>query len=170
MDNGTGLSEIWKGFTAIGDDPRIIAMWAISAALFYVGIARKKEPLLLIPISMGILLANMPLGVLISDGGDGAPVGFLKLIQDAGLNTDLLPLLIFLGLGAAVDFEPMLSNPKTLLLGAGNQLPHYADIRLQRPIGYRQYVLVLDRHHGAAMAEHAVGLFKVIQLDRPQET
>ncbi len=121
MDDGTGLSEVWKGFTAIGDDPRIIAMWAISAALFYVGIARKKEPLLLIPIAMGILLSNMPLGVLISEGGDGAPVGFLKLLQDTGLNTDLLPLLIFLGLGAAVDFEPMLSNPKTLLLGAGAQ-------------------------------------------------
>lgn len=121
MDSGSGLSEVWKGFTAIGDDPRIIAMWAIAAGLFYVGIARKKEPLLLIPISMGILLANMPLGVLISDGGDGAPVGFLKLIQDTGLNTDLLPLLIFLGLGVAVDFEPMLSNPKTLLLGAAAQ-------------------------------------------------
>ncbi len=121
MDSSDGLSEVWKGFTAIGDDPRIIAMWAIAAVLFYFGIARKKEPLLLIPISMGILLANMPLGVLISDGGDGAPVGFLKLIQDAGLDTDLLPILIFLGLGAAVDFEPMLSNPKTLLLGAGAQ-------------------------------------------------
>lgn len=121
MDNGAGLSEVWKGFTAIGDDPRIIAMWVIAAALFYVGIAKKKEPLLLIPISMGILLANMPLGVLISEGGDGTPVGFLKLLQDTGLNTDLLPLLIFLGLGAAVDFEPMLSNPKTLLLGAGAQ-------------------------------------------------
>jgi sodium ion-translocating decarboxylase beta subunit len=121
MDNGSGLSEVWRGFTAIGDDPRIIAMWAIAAALFYIGIARKKEPLLLIPISMGILLANMPLAVLISDGSDGNPVGFLKLLQDTGLNTDLLPLLIFLGLGAAVDFEPMLSNPKTLLLGAGAQ-------------------------------------------------
>lgn len=121
MDSGTGLSEVWKGFTAIGDDPRIIVMWVIAAALFYVGIAKKKEPLLLIPISMGILLANMPLGVLISEGGDGAPVGFLKLLQDAGLSTDLLPLLIFLGLGVAVDFEPMLSNPKTLLLGAGAQ-------------------------------------------------
>lgn len=122
MDNGSGLSEVWRGFTAIGDDPRIIAMWVIAAALFYVGIARKKEPLLLIPISMGILLANMPLGVLINDGSDGDPVGFLKLLQDTGLNTDLLPLLIFLGLGAAVDFEPMLSNPKTLLLGAGAQV------------------------------------------------
>lgn len=121
MDNGSGISEVWQGFTAIGDDPRILVMWVVAGALFYVGIAKKKEPLLLIPISMGILLANMPLGVLISEGGDGVPVGFLKLIQDTGLSTDLLPLLIFLGLGAAVDFEPMLSNPKTLLLGAAAQ-------------------------------------------------
>lgn len=120
MDN-EGLSEIWKGFTAIGDDPRIVVMWLVAAFLFYVGIAKKKEPLLLIPISMGILLANLPLSVLLHEGGDGAPLGFLKLIQDAGLSTDLLPLLIFLGLGINVDFGPMLSNPKTLLLGAGAQ-------------------------------------------------
>lgn len=122
MFNSDGISEVWQGFTAIGDDPRIILMWLIAGALFYFGIARKKEPLLLIPISMGILLANMPLGVLTSPGGNGEPIGFLRLVHDAGLSTDILPLLIFLGLGAAVDFEPMLSNPKTLLLGAGAQV------------------------------------------------
>ena len=120
MDSAT-WDAVWSGFDAIGDEPRIIAMWAIAAALLYVGIARQKEPLLLIPIAMGILLANMPVGVLVSSGGSGEPIGLLKLLQDAGLRTDLLPLLVFLGLGAAVDFEPMLSNPKTLLLGAGAQ-------------------------------------------------
>jgi oxaloacetate decarboxylase beta subunit len=121
MNDDSGLSSVWEGFTAIGDDPRIIAMWVIAAALMYVGIARKKEPLLLVPISMGILMANLPLGELIRPGSEGEPVGFLKTLQDVGLSTDILPLLVFLGLGAAVDFEPVLSNPKTLLLGAGAQ-------------------------------------------------
>ncbi len=117
----TGISAIWEGFTAIGDEPRLIAMWVIAAALLYLGIARRKEPLLLIPISAGILMANLPLGELIREGGGIEPVGFLKGIQDNGLNNDILPLLIFLGLGAAIDFEPLLNNPKTLLLGAGAQ-------------------------------------------------
>ena len=100
----------------------MIIMWLVAGVLFYIGIVGKKEPLLLVPISMGILLVNLPLSVLTTDGSPGTPVGFLKQIQDSGLNTGILPMLIFLGLGAAVDFEPMLSNPKTLLLGAGAQV------------------------------------------------
>ena len=121
MDAGSGISAVWEGITAIGADPRIVAMWAIACVLLYVGIAKRKEPLLLVPIASGILFANLPLGELIRPGGDGEPMGFLRVFQDFGLTTDLLPLLVFLGLGALTDFEPMLSNPKTLLLGAGAQ-------------------------------------------------
>ncbi|MCZ6538466.1 MAG: sodium ion-translocating decarboxylase subunit beta [Chloroflexi bacterium] len=116
-----GLDALWEGFTAIGDQPRIVLMWVIAGALLYVGVAKKKEPLLLVPISMGILFANLPLGELIRDGGDGGPTGLLKTFQNIGMTTDVFPLLIFLGVGAATDFSPMLSNPKTLLLGAGAQ-------------------------------------------------
>jgi len=117
----TELGALWEGFTAIGDEPRMIIMWAIAGALLYVGIAKKKEPLLLVPISMGILFANLPLGELIREGGHGEPQGLLKTFQTVGMETDIFPLLIFLGVGAATDFSPMLSNPKTLLLGAGAQ-------------------------------------------------
>ena len=96
-------------------------MWAIAAGLLYIGIAKRKEPLLLVPIASGILFANLPLGELIRPGGDGEPMGFIRVFQDFGLTTDILPLLVFLGLGALTDFEPMLSNPKTLLLGAAAQ-------------------------------------------------
>jgi oxaloacetate decarboxylase beta subunit len=99
----------------------MIIMWAIAGALLYVGIAKKKEPLLLVPISMGILFANLPLGEFIREGGQGEPAGLLKTFQTVGMETDIFPLLIFLGVGAATDFSPMLSNPKTLLLGAGAQ-------------------------------------------------
>ena len=121
MDTASGLSAVWEGITAIGADPRIVAMWAIAAGLLYIGIAKRKEPLLLVPIASGILFANLPLGELIRPGGDGEPMGFIRVFQDFGLTTDILPLLVFLGLGALTDFEPMLSNPKTLLLGAAAQ-------------------------------------------------
>ena len=115
------LDQIFVGFQAIGDDPRIVAMWVIAAALLYVGIAKRKEPLLLVPISMGILFANLPLGEFIRHGGEGEPTGILRTFQTVGLESDIFPLLIFLGVGAATDFSPMLSNPKTLFLGAGAQ-------------------------------------------------
>ena len=115
------LDQILAGFEAIGDDPRIVAMWIIAAALLYVGVAKRKEPLLLVPISMGILFANLPLGEFIRAGGEGEPTGILRTFQTIGLETDIFPLLIFLGVGTATDFSPMLSNPKTLLLGAGAQ-------------------------------------------------
>ena len=117
----TEFAALWEGFTAIGEEPRMILMWAIAGALLYVGIAKKKEPLLLVPISMGILFANLPLGEFIREGGNGEPAGLLKTFQSVGMETDIFPLLIFLGVGAATDFSPMLSNPKTLLLGAGAQ-------------------------------------------------
>lgn len=115
------LDQIFAGFEAIGEDPRIVAMWVIAAALLYVGVAKRKEPLLLVPISMGILFANLPLQEFIRAGGEGEPTGILKTFQTVGLETDIFPLLIFLGVGTATDFSPMLSNPKTLLLGAGAQ-------------------------------------------------
>ena len=117
----TEFAALWEGFTAIGEEPRMILMWAIAGALLWVGIAKKKEPLLLVPISMGILFANLPLGEFIREGGDGEPAGLLRTFQNGGMETDIFPLLIFLGVGAATDFSPMLSNPKTLLLGAGAQ-------------------------------------------------
>ena len=96
-------------------------MWLISGLLYYFGIYKKKEPLLLIPISTGILLANLPMGELLRTGGNGEPEGFIRIFQNIGMSTDVLPLLIFLGMGALTDFEPVLSNPKTLLLGAAAQ-------------------------------------------------
>jgi carboxybiotin decarboxylase len=118
---GNDLNALWEGFTAIGEEPRMIIMWAIAGLLLWVGVAKKKEPLLLVPISMGILFANLPLGELVREGGHGEPAGLLKTFQTVGMESDIFPLLIFLGVGAATDFTPMLSNPKTLLLGAGAQ-------------------------------------------------
>ena len=116
------INLIFEGFIDIYNNPRNAIMWLIAGFLMYFGIAKKKEPLLLVPISFGVLLANLPLGELVKpSSGEGEPMGFLLFFQENGLHTDLLPLLVFLGLGALTDFSPVISNPKTLLLGAAAQ-------------------------------------------------
>ena len=90
-------------------------MLAIGCGLIYLGIAKEVEPLLLVPIGAGVLLANIPLGGL-TDGG-----GFLALLRKTGIETELFPLLIFIGVGAMIDFGSMLERPYTVLLGAAAQ-------------------------------------------------
>ena len=97
-----------------------IVMLLIAGLLIYLGIARKMEPLLLVPIGFGVLLINLPLGGLM-EFADGEPVGLLARVVRSGITTELIPAFIFLGLGALTDFGPLLSNPKTLILGAGAQ-------------------------------------------------
>ena len=120
------IEPLIEGINDLISNPRMIIMWFISGFLYYFGIYKKKEPLLLVPISTGILLANLPMGELLREGGNGEPDGFLKIFQNIGMNNDVLPLLIFLGMGALTDFEPVLSNPKTLLLGAAAQVGVFA--------------------------------------------
>ena len=115
------IEPLLEGIEDLISNPGMVIMWLISGLLYYFGIYKKKEPLLLIPISTGILLANLPMGELLRTGGNGEPEGFIRIFQNIGMSTDVLPLLIFLGMGALTDFEPVLSNPKTLLLGAAAQ-------------------------------------------------
>ena len=120
------IEPLIEGINDLISNPRMIIMWFISGFLYYFGIYKKKEPLLLVPISTGILLANLPMGELLREGGNGEPDGFIRIFQNIGMNNDVLPLLIFLGMGALTDFEPVLSNPKTLLLGAAAQVGVFA--------------------------------------------
>ena len=93
-----------------------LAMIAIGLTLLYLAIAKGFEPLLLVPIGFGGILANIP-GVEIATGD-----GLLSLLYQGGLETSLFPLLIFMGVGAMTDFGPVLANPKTILLGAAAQI------------------------------------------------
>ena len=91
-------------------------MMLVGFGLLYLAISRGFEPLLLVPIGFGTVLANMP-------GTDFLQVGgLLYMIYHAGIETGLFPLLIFMGVGAMTDFGPLLANPKTLLLGAAAQV------------------------------------------------
>ena len=97
--------------------PGNIVMFAVAAVLIFLAITRGYEPLLLIPIGFAAILANLPLANLSAYG-----TGVLALIYDAGIRTELLPPLIFLGVGALTDFRPLLARPLTFLLGAAAQL------------------------------------------------
>ncbi len=92
-----------------------IMMILITLLLFYLAIAKGFEPLLLIPIGFGGLLANIPLANIIGPGG------FIGELYNAGIANELFPILIFMGVGAMTDFGPLLANPKTALLGAAAQ-------------------------------------------------
>ncbi len=97
-----------------------IVMLVIGGVLLYLGIARKMEPLLLVPIGFGVVLVNLPLGGLMETVG-GEPTGVISRVFQLGLVSEIIPCFIFLGLGAMTDFGPLIANPKTLLLGAGAQ-------------------------------------------------
>ena len=92
-----------------------VTMLVISGVLMWLGIARKVEPVLLVPIGFGCMLANIPLG------GASETGGFLAVLREAGIHTEIFPLLIFIGVGAMIDFEPFLRRPYTIFLGAAAQ-------------------------------------------------
>jgi len=92
-----------------------IIMIGVGFTLLYLGIRRKFEPLLLVPIGFGAVLSNIPLA------GLSEPGGILYYIYEVGISTGIFPLLIFMGVGAMTDFGPMLANPKTALLGGAAQ-------------------------------------------------
>jgi len=124
-------------------------MLAIGAAFLYLGIAKKMEPLLLVPIGFGVILVNLPFGGLmecIVQGKvveayaiGGEPAGLLSRLFRYGLVWEFVPCFIFLGLGAMTDFGPLIANPKTLLLGAGAQFGVYFAFFIALLLGFNIY-------------------------------
>lgn len=118
----SGFEELLAGFKGLAEEPLMLVMLAIGCILLFLGLVKRFEPLLLIPIGTGIILANLPLGELIKPATERESGGFFWYFYKYALSNELIPLLVFLGLGALTDFEPMLSNPRTILLGAAAQL------------------------------------------------
>ena len=96
--------------------PGMVVMWVIGLTLIYLAISREYEPLLLLPIGFGVLLANLPLTGLMNPGE-----GLLWRFYHYGVEWEIIPPLIFLGLGAHTDFGPLLSQPRLVFLGAAAQ-------------------------------------------------
>jgi oxaloacetate decarboxylase beta subunit len=107
-----------------------IVMFAIAGILLYLAIARDYEPLLLLPIAAGAILANLPLSPMVGEDG------LLTILYDAGIENELFPLLIFVGIGALTDFGPLLENPRMILLGAAGQLGIFGVLLLALLLGF----------------------------------
>ena len=133
------------GFSMIGENWKMLLMIVIALFLAYLAIVKKFEPLLLLPISFGMLLTNLPGASLFHEelfagghvnwqavGEKGALLDYLYL----GVKLGIYPCLIFIGVGAGTDFEPLLANPKTLLLGAAAQIGIFIVFTLSRILGF----------------------------------
>jgi len=116
------LIELWQSTGIYQIQAKQGLMILVGMLLLYLAISKKFEPLLLVPIGFGGILANIP-GVDIATGS-----GVLAQFYTMGLQTGIFPLLIFLGVGAMTDFGPLLANPKTLLLGAAAQFGIFATV------------------------------------------
>lgn len=116
------LKIIWEssGFAAL--TWQHLVMIAIAGVLIYLAIARKFEPLLLLPIAFGVLLANLPLTGLMGEPLNSTEAGGLLYYLYLGVKKGIYPSLIFLGIGAMTDFGPLIARPSSLFLGAGAQL------------------------------------------------
>jgi len=150
------MLDIGVGFAALAAEPQRLIMWVIGGVLIYLGISKKWEPLLLVPIGFGILLVNIPLGYhvmgfqmpdgtlldylpptwpqLIEQGG--RPIGFLSRIFQYGFGWELIPLFMFIGLGAMTDFTPLIARPVYFLLGAAAQFGVYAAFFIAIALGF----------------------------------
>ncbi len=98
---------------------QMLVMWVIGGILIYLAIKKDMEPTLLLPMGFGAILVNLPFSTIISDavGHEGA----LYTLFNAGIANELFPLILFIGIGAMIDFGPLLSNPKLMIFGAAAQ-------------------------------------------------
>lgn len=108
-------------------------MYVIGAVLIFLAIKKKMEPTLLLPLGFGAILVNLPLSGAITQGDE---VGALDVLFDAGIANELFPLLLFIGIGAMIDFGPLLSNPKLMIFGAAAQFGIFFTLSLASLLGF----------------------------------
>ena len=122
------LQELLKGLSGFTIGNAI--MMLIGGILILLAVVKEYEPVLLLPIGFGCLLANIP-----ATGMDN-PGGLFDVLYKAGISTELFPLLIFVGVGAMIDFSPLLAQPKMVLLGAAGQFGIFGTMMLATLIGF----------------------------------
>ncbi|NPA91459.1 MAG: sodium ion-translocating decarboxylase subunit beta [Chloroflexi bacterium] len=129
METGITFSQLLQGILHV--TPGSLVMIAVGGVLIYLAIAKDYEPLLLLPIGAGAILANLPLSPLIQEDG------LLRVLYKAGVDNELFPLLIFVGIGAMTDFGPLLENPRMVLLGAAGQFGIFGTLLLALLLGFK---------------------------------
>lgn len=103
-------------------DYRMLIMWAIGGLLIFLAIKKNMEPTLLLPIGFGVILVNLPLSGVVDRVINGLPQeGALSILYKSGIANELFPLILFIGIGAMIDFGPILANPKLMIFGAAAQ-------------------------------------------------
>ena len=116
------LLKLWQSMGIANMEWGQVLMMFIGGLLIYLAIAKKFEPLLLVPIGFGAILSNIPVA------GIGGPDGMIGMIYHVGVETGVFPLLIFMGVGALTDFGALIAMPRTLLLGAAAQFGIFATL------------------------------------------
>ena len=111
------LSFLWENIAHLfqGDGWKMIVMWLIGGLLIFLAIKKEMEPTLLLPMGFGAILVNIPFADAITEHGA------LTSLYNAGIANELFPLILFIGIGAMIDFGPLLSNPKLMIFGAAAQ-------------------------------------------------
>src|SRR5512138_600166 len=136
MDFTPVITEILRGFSSFTWQNGI--MIAVGLVLVYLAIAKEYEPVLLLPIGFGCILANVGMAVNMAPDACGAvsDQNMLTVLYCAGIKTELYPLLIFVGVGAMIDFSPLLAMPQMVLLGAAGQFGIYGVLILATLMGF----------------------------------
>ncbi len=124
--NSVDLGSLVAGLTALVDNWPSLIMMGLGGLLIYLAIAKEYEPVLLLPIGMGCIIGNLPLSAMI----DLREQGMLAVIKQAGVDNELFPLLIFVGVGAMMDFRPLLAQPLFALMGAAGQFGIFGTLML----------------------------------------
>ena len=116
---------------------QMVVMWAIGGLLIWLAIKKEMEPTLLLPMGFGAILVNLPFsGAVDQTYPTGVEHGPIDVLFNAGIANELFPLLLFIGIGAMIDFGPLLANPKMMLFGAAAQFGIFFTLSLARFLGF----------------------------------
>ena len=129
---------------------QMVVMWAIGALLIYLAIKKDMEPTLLLPMGFGAILINLPLPAVAEAAETTGVAAVLETLYNAGIRNELFPLLLFIGIGAMIDFGPLLSNPKMLLFGAAAQFGIFFTLSMASLLGFD----LTDGPTSIVVAEH----------------
>jgi carboxybiotin decarboxylase len=128
------MQAVFIGFTSI--TWQMMLMYLIGGALIWLAINKGFEPVLLLPIGFGAILVNLPLSIAGTPTVPGYDTGFLQILYDAGIKTELFPLLIFIAVGAMIDFGPLFKNPLMIFFGAAAQFGIFATMIVATLLGF----------------------------------
>ena len=118
-------------------DFKLIIMWVIGGILIYLAVKMDMEPTLLLPMGFGAILVNLPMSGVVNQIYDGVEeIGVIDLLFNSGISNELFPLLLFIGIGAMIDFGPLLSNPKLMLFGAAAQFGIFFTLSMAALFGF----------------------------------